>query len=391
MAHPEPPTRAGGPAFPAFRIAEVDVPAPVHIPPVPLQPGSGRQPAAVVPSPDFAACHAMRVAHELALWGNLDRCPTFQEEVEFWRGNEYEERHLFLARIGEEPVGICSVTLPLRENTSTAGIDVLLTPAYRRRGLGRALLEHAEAAAQQRGRTSLDGYHEVPVRLMRPGSIMLPAKSGAGGLPLEDLATAFASASGYALEQVERSSRLALPVPAEHLLTLEAEAGARAADYMLTGWDDQAPDPLVGSYAALKSRMSTDVPTAGLNWEREDWDAVRVRDEESTLARGGVQSAVSAALHRPTNELVAYTVLNWRPGFPASIAQQDTLVTGEHRGRRLGLLIKVANLRRAQARWPSARSVLTWNASENQHMLAINTALGFKPDGYEGEWQKRLE
>ena len=160
---------------------------------------------------------------------------------------------------------------------------------------------------------------------------------------------------------------------------------------MLTGWDDQAPDPLVGSYAALKSRMSTDVPTAGLNWEREDWDAVRVRDEESTLARGGVQSAVSAALHRPTNELVAYTVLNWRPGVPASIAQQDTLVTGEHRGRRLGLLIKVANLRRAQARWPSARSVLTWNASENQHMLAINTALGFKPDGYEGEWQKRLE
>jgi hypothetical protein len=75
---------------------------------------------------------------------------------------------------------------------------------------------------------------------------------------------------------------------------------------------------------------------------------------------------------------------------PESIVQQDTLVTSEHRGRRLGMLTKVANLRRAQSRWPSARSVLTWNANENQHMLAINIALGFKPAGYEGEWQKRL-
>jgi hypothetical protein len=46
---------------------------------------------------------------------------------------------------------------------------------------------------------------------------------------------------------------------------------------------------------------------------------------------------------------------------------------------------------RAQERWPAARSVLTWNASENRHMLALNTSLGFKPSGFEGEWQKRLD
>ncbi len=108
------------------------------------------------------------------------------------------------------------------------------------------------------------------------------------------------------------------------------------------------------------------------------------------MARSGVQSAVTAAAHRPTGELVAYTVLNWRPGVPESIAQQDTLVSSAHRGHRLSMLTKVANLRRAHSRWPSARSVLTWNANENQHMLAINIALGIKPAGYEGEWQKRL-
>lgn len=115
-----------------------------------------------------------------------------------------------------------------------------------------------------------------------------------------------------------------------------------------------------------------------------------MRHEEQANSRGGLQSQVAAALHRPTGTLVAYTVLNWRPGIPASIAQQDTLVSSEHRGKNLGLLIKAANLRAAQHRWLAARSVLTWNAVENRHMLAINTLLGFKPAGYEGEWQKRL-
>jgi hypothetical protein len=34
------------------------------------------------------------------------------------------------------------------------------------------------------------------------------------------------------------------------------------------------------------------------------------------------------------------------------------------------------------------RRVLTYNAAENDHMLSINIALGFKPAGYDGEWQR---
>ena len=115
-----------------------------------------------------------------------------------------------------------------------------------------------------------------------------------------------------------------------------------------------------------------------------------MRNEEQSNRRGGVQAQVAAALHEHSGTLVAYTVLTWRPDAPAGVIQEDTLVSAEHRGRNLGLLTKAANLRAAQERWPSARSVLTWNAVENGHMLAINTLLGFKPAGYEGEWQKRL-
>ncbi|MDQ0868501.1 GNAT superfamily N-acetyltransferase [Arthrobacter sp. V1I9] len=357
---------------------------------VDVQPRGNETPAGAGPvTAQFQECHALRVEHELAVWGNLDRCDTLQEAVEYWRGNEYEERRLYLAKLGAVTVGMCSVTFPLRENTHTAGIQVLVVPAYRRQGLGRALLEHAEAAARERGRTSLDAYHEVPLQAA-DGAALLPAKSGAGGLPLDEPAVAFAVAAGYELEQVERSSRLDLPVAPELLDRLEADAPARAAEYTITGWDDTCPEDLVHAYARLKSTMTTDVPIAGMDWEGEDWDAARVREEENTLIRSGVQSAVTAARHRASGQLVAYTVLNWRAGVPNSILQQDTLVISEHRGRRLGVLAKVANLRRAQTRWPSAKSVLTWNANENQHMLAINIALGFKPAGYEGEWQKRL-
>ncbi|CAM3252498.1 hypothetical protein PSET11_01077 [Arthrobacter ulcerisalmonis] len=116
----------------------------------------------------------------------------------------------------------------------------------------------------------------------------------------------------------------------------------------------------------------------------------RVRHGEQALAAAGTQSVVAAAKHRESGDLVAYTVLIWRPAIPAAVLQDDTLVVAAHRGHALGMLVKIANLRRAQERWPAAKVALTWNASENQHMLAINGALGFMPAGYEGEWQKRL-
>ena len=348
--------------------------------------GGGRPDGAA----DFHACQALREAHELEKWGDLDRCPTVAEAMEFWRGNEYEERHLYIARLGTELVGMCSVTLPLRENTTTAGIDVLVAPAHRRRGWGRQLLEYAESAAAGRGRTSLDAYCEIPLELVEYSAGLLPAKSGAGGLPRDEPSTAFASGAGYELEQVERSSRIALPVPPERLEIFEAEASAFARDYTMVAWAESCPDEFVAEYAVLKARMSTDVPTAGLDWGAEDWDVARVREDERTLARSGVQVQVAGAVHSVSGALAAYTVLNWRPDVPATVIQQDTLVSAEHRGHRLGMLVKLANLRLAQQRWPAARSVLTWNANENQHMLAINISLGFKPAGYEGEWQKRL-
>jgi hypothetical protein len=34
--------------------------------------------------------------------------------------------------------------------------------------------------------------------------------------------------------------------------------------------------------------------------------------------------------------------------------------------------------------------VTTFNAAENEHLLAVNIALGFRPAGYDGEWQRSV-
>ena len=142
--------------------------------------------------------------------------------------------------------------------------------------------------------------------------------------------------------------------------------------------------------AVLMSRMNTDAPTGGLSYDEETWDAARVRHVEDTWTRAGNISLVTAARHRDSNELAAYSVLEVAPSKPWLADQDDTLVAASHRGHRVGMLVKIRNLRRLLAEYPVVERVNTFNAAENDHMLAINVALGFRAAGYDGEWQRTL-
>jgi hypothetical protein len=80
----------------------------------------------------------------------------------------------------------------------------------------------------------------------------------------------------------------------------------------------------------------------------------------------------------------------WLPHGAGAGQQGTTVVRGEDRGHRLGLLLKVANLEALDQRFPGRPSVVTWNAEENHHMLRVNEAIGFVPMGYDGAWRKDL-
>ena len=217
-------------------------------------------------------------------------------------------------------------------------------------------------------------------------NLIKPA-TGTGALPAGAPGVRFAGQAGYRLEQVERFSSLDVP-PAADLDAWNGTPWPSAGDYELLHWTDSCPEEHAAQLAVLMSRMSTDAPTGALSYEPETWDVARVRHVEDTWRRAGQSSLVVAARHRASGELAAYTVLQTTADKPWLASQDDTLVAAGHRGHRLGMLIKIRNLRLLREAYPAVRRVLTYNAAENDHMLGINIALGFKPAGYDGEWQR---
>jgi len=75
---------------------------------------------------------------------------------------------------------------------------------------------------------------------------------------------------------------------------------------------------------------------------------------------------------------------------PGRVYQWGTLVTPEHRGHRLGLALKAANLAQLQAAHPEPLLLTTYNAEVNSHMIGINERLGFRPVERLGEFQKKM-
>jgi GNAT superfamily N-acetyltransferase len=137
--------------------------------------------------------------------------------------------------------------------------------------------------------------------------------------------------------------------------------------------------------------MSTDAPHDDMDWREERWDADRLRTEHAATRSSGRRVTESVARHAPSGRLVAFTRIEVSPDQPDLGYQQDTLVLREHRGHALGRRLKAANALRVMDALPEVAAVRTWNAASNEHMLAVNRALGYRVDGYSRMWQKRLD
>lgn len=348
---------------------------------------------------EFLEFNALCDALVLQTWGNLDRSASPEARLRYWQATPYTRLHLYFVRVAGRMVAGSSVQFWLQENLRSALLRVDVLAEFSGRGIGTALLRHAEDLAASEGRIILQSFTEHPAddgpdgsRARQdpaaPTALIRPA-TGAGGLPAGAPGVRFAVKAGYRLEQVERFSTLALPPAAGTLEALERAALPKAGEeYELLRWTDRCPAEYAEQFAALMSRMSTDAPSGGLSIDEEVWDVDRVRHVEETWKRAGEHSLVAAARHRPSGELAAYSVLQINGARPWLASQDDTLVAAAHRGNRLGMLVKICNLRRLLAEYPAVRRVITFNAAENSHMLAINIALGFRPAGYDGEWQR---
>ncbi|MDM7854847.1 GNAT family N-acetyltransferase [Cellulomonas alba] len=330
------------------------------------------------------------------LWGSDDFRRTTRELLESLRDDPYERHVVLGARDGGALLGYALLHLPRRENTHTGALELGVLPEHRRRGIGTALHAAALAHARADGRTRLTASTDQRVE-PAPGTGTLAPPTGEGLVAADDAGVRFARRHGWDLEQVARYSVLDVPrdgdaAAREHVARLRADAEAHAGpDYRLLAWSAPTPADYAEQFAALQTEMSADDPHAGFEQDTQEWDAERVRRGEQTWAAQGRALLVMCAEHVPTRTLAAYTDL-LVPDEPGEyVHQYDTLVARAHRGRRLGMLVKTANVQRLVDELPAVRRIGTWNAEENRWMLAINVALGFRPAGGSGEWQLRLD
>ena len=93
------------------------------------------------------------------------------------------------------------------------------------------------------------------------------------------------------------------------------------------------------------------------------------------------------AAQAPDGHLVAYTDASTCVVGDGFAAQGDTLVAPAHRGHRLGLRVKLANLELLIGENPEVRAIETFNAADNRWMVAVNEAMGFVPVQRIEDWE----
>jgi hypothetical protein len=279
----------------------------------------------------------------------------------------------------------------LDADATTAYIDVLgVEPARRREGIGSALLAGAEAVAHAAGRpaTVLSASHLIDAEdAIGP---RLHAPQGDADIAADAPAARFALAHGFALGQLYRVSAMDVAGRGDEFRRLLSTSLELASDcYRLVAWQDEAPDELIDSLAVAHERMSIDPPAGAIAWGLEQWDGARIRDGERRARQAG-RTHLNVVEVAPDGEVAGFTELSLLPDSPA-VEQWDTIVLAPHRGHRLGMRLKLANLVALDELDSSHERIYTWNADENEHMLAINVALGFRPFALESTWQRPPE
>ncbi|WP_165355033.1 GNAT family N-acetyltransferase [Nocardioides oleivorans] len=269
---------------------------------------------------------------------------------------------------GREMVGAAILIRPLEENLHTATAIVYVRPDRTREGIGRRLAEELEVVAAGDGRTTLQSEAYLP-------------PDGSGGA-----SEAFASAMSYAVASRESIKELALEDYATRRPDLDVPVPE---GYRVVTFDTVCPEEHLESYGRLLGMLLSEVPLGDLDLEDSAWTPERVRAAESRLTGIGRHMHTALAI-APDGSVAGVSDVRIDESDPVHGQVGITIVDPAHRGRRLGLVLKLATHDLAVATYPSLVSVDTSNAEVNTWMNAVNEALGYRTIETLLELQKRL-
>ncbi|MEH1099989.1 GNAT family N-acetyltransferase [Micromonospora sp. CPCC 205561] len=231
-------------------------------------------------------------------------------------------------------------------------LEVLIHPAVRRTGLGRALVLTAARRVYQ------EGFQSIGVEVV-------------GDTP----AVAFYESLGFSREYVETRSVLDLSgVDQAELAEMATGIGA---GYHLEFCPGGPPDELIEAYARAKAEVR-DVEDGELR--PSSYDPQRLRDSLDCLHRRGMKPYIVLALHEQTGEVAGLTEVVVPAQHPTRADQYDTIVVQDHRGYGIDRAIKARMLMELRSAEPQLTEVQTWNAQANEAMLKVNAELGYRSD-----------
>ncbi|MHB0995369.1 MAG: GNAT family N-acetyltransferase [Elusimicrobiales bacterium] len=232
--------------------------------------------------------------------------------------------------------------------------EVSVLPAFRRRGLGTALLRRAvrdlKAAAPAVTEVTLVAFREPGQRFAGKHGAALALTQAENRLYFKDLD--WAMVERWAAEGAARN-------PATRLLTVPVIPEEDIADFALayTETINQAPQGDMGGRQEITP------------------EAIR-RNEKRTADQGAVHLTVYTREADGRVSGLTETAYVDELGFKAR--QLLTGVRREFRGRGLGKWLKAAMLLHLRRDYPGVKYIATANADSNAPMLAINSRLGFR-------------
>ncbi len=273
-----------------------------------------------------------------------------------------EREQIGVAIVDGSPVGWARVSVFERENLDKCWLQLEVDPQHRRQGVGAALVEWTEQQAKEAGRDLLLTQVFVPV-----------------GDRASHADREFALRRGYTVSSVEIVRSLPLPVATDLLTRYRDHAAEAMGDaYELSVHVDGVPEHLRQGVCDASNRLMLDAPTGDVEFEPESMTVEDYQTLLDHLRDKGSTFLTAVAVHRDTGVVAAYTDLSIPSGDPHVVFQWGTLVLPEHRGHRLGMGVKVANLDALAALAPGRRSVQTMNDEQNPWMVRINQDLGFE-------------
>ncbi|CAN5541097.1 GNAT family N-acetyltransferase [soil metagenome] len=309
----------------------------------------------------YEAARALEMSH----WPS-NTVSSFRAHLRFgWDGepSEVAALHDGTGRV----IGALEVSLPRRDNVHLGGVGVTVDPPLRRTGLGRSLFQ-----------TGID-------RLVADGRDVLLSDCFE-----HSAAMGFLEAMGLKQAAADAERRLDMrELDVERLDREYAAAERHAEAYELVRLPGRVPEQLLDSVVTMTAAIN-DAPTDDLEVEDEVFTPERIRSFETAQLAHDRRLYRLVARDPVSGELVGHTQVAVEAERPWWGWQFDTTVVPAHRGHRLGLLLKIAMLRWLAVDEPQLRTLDTWNAVSNAHMVHINEVLGYRVVAHGVAWQRHL-